>query len=164
MPTGVVTSRWPVIASAGTTARTCVADTNVGAVDSWPKLPLNETDVAPSRFAPLIVTTAPTGAADGLKPKILGAGARTTRLCPAPAPIAITPARPLGTAHCPSFSRPQPHATTVPSLFSARLLMSPAAIATTPERPFGTTHWPQLMILQPQATTVPSLFRARLCA
>ena len=59
-----------MIASAGTTARTCVADTNVGVVDSAPKTPANETDVAP------------TGAAAGLKPEILGAGARTARLCP----------------------------------------------------------------------------------
>ena len=71
-----------MIASAGTTARTCVADTNVGVVDSAPKTPANETDVAPSRFTPLIVTTVPTGAAAGLKPEILGAGARTARLCP----------------------------------------------------------------------------------
>src|SRR5438067_27022 len=84
IPTGVATSRWPVLASAGTTARTCVGDTKVGAVATPP----NETDVAPSRFAPPIVTTVPTGAAAGLKPEILGAGARTARLCPNAAAIA----------------------------------------------------------------------------
>jgi len=44
------------------------------------------------------------------------------RLCQAPAAIAITPARPLGTLHCPaSWPAPQPQATTLPSPFKARL-------------------------------------------
>src|SRR5205085_3910030 len=125
MPTGVVTSRWPVLASAGTTARTCVGDTKVGAVTTPP----NETEVAPPRFDPLIVTTVPAAAEPGLKPETFGAGAWTARLCPYPAPIANTPERPLGTAHCPESPWPQPQATTVPSLLRARLWYCPAAIA-----------------------------------
>src|SRR5919197_2789880 len=72
------------------------------------------------------------------------------------AAIAVTPLSPLGTLHWPELSLPQPQATTVPSLFSARLWNVPAATAITPERPLGTVHCPPAAKPpQPQATTVP---------
>src|SRR5947208_2642781 len=85
-------------------------------------------------------------------------------LCESPAATATTPVSPLGTVHWPKSSKPQPQATTVPSLFTARLLPGPAAIAVTPERPLGTLHCPESAYcpMQPHATTVP-LAVARAC-
>jgi hypothetical protein len=42
------------------------------------------------------------------------------KLCLSPALMAVTPLSPAGMVHCPKLT-PQPQATTVPSLFSARL-------------------------------------------
>ena len=54
--------------------------------------------------------------------------------------MATAPVKPAGMLHCP-YAFP-PHATTVPSDFSARLWYSPAEIATTPVKFVGTLHWP----------------------
>ena len=79
-----------------------------------------------------------------------------------PAEIADTPERPFGTLHWPKSNvPPQPVATTVPSVFSARLCPKPAEIARTPESP-PTSHSPTSNPPHPHATTVPSPFSARL--
>src|SRR5581483_10622976 len=66
---------------------------------------------------------------------------------------------PAGTWFCPkstlvSEPPPAPHATTVPSLFTARLCQLPDAMATTLLKPVGTLVCPY--VFRPHATTVPS--------
>src|SRR2546423_2353016 len=62
-PAAVTTVSFPVEASAGTTTVIFVAVTVAGAVLT----PLNRTFAAPPKALPLIVTVAPTAAADGVK-------------------------------------------------------------------------------------------------
>src|SRR5204862_434779 len=88
-----------------------------------------------------------------------------------PAAIALTPlAAAAGTLHCPQSvekakpgreTKPQPQATTLPSLLRARACQVPAAIAVTPlAAAAGTVHCPaSLPPPQPQATTLPSSFK-----
>src|SRR6185436_20122653 len=78
-----------------------------------------------------------------------------------PAEIATTLVRPGGTFAVPfGSSRGFFHATTVPSLLSARLWKVPAAMATTLDKPAGGVR--MAAFRPPQPTTVPSLFKARL--
>jgi hypothetical protein len=71
VPPGVVTAIGPVPAPLGTVAVICVADDTLNA-DAG--VPANETEVAPLRPLPEIVTLVPTGPLDGLKEEIVGAG------------------------------------------------------------------------------------------
>jgi len=76
LPSGVVTPTFPVFASAGTVARTCVEDKTVGAAVTPP----NVTAVAPPKFAPETVTTVPTAPDVGVKLETVGtAGAVTVK-------------------------------------------------------------------------------------
>ena len=70
VPPGVVTANEPLVAPAGTVARTCDDDTTVNDA----ALPANVTAVAPDKFAPDNVTLVPTGPLDGDSPEIDGAG------------------------------------------------------------------------------------------
>ena len=69
VPAGVVTLIGPVTAPDGTDTLICVAELTVkfGAVT-----PPNRTAVAPNRFAPAMVTVAPTAPVVGVKPAIAG--------------------------------------------------------------------------------------------
>jgi len=71
VPPGVVTLIRPVVALAGTVARTDVAETTVKVAAS---VPLNFTEVAPVRFVPVIVTVVPTRPLPGENEEIVGAG------------------------------------------------------------------------------------------
>jgi hypothetical protein len=64
----VVTRSGPVVAPAGTVAWIDVSEDTV----KLALLPLNHTDVAPVKFAPLMVTLVPTGPLVGAKPLIVG--------------------------------------------------------------------------------------------
>jgi hypothetical protein len=75
VPPGFVTPTWPVRAPAGTAAFTCVADTNVGAVATPPKL----TALAEAMLVPFTVTTVPTAAEAGVKLDTVGAGTVTVK-------------------------------------------------------------------------------------
>ena len=70
VPPGVVTPSGPVVAPAGTVACIPVSEVTV----KLAALPLNVTDVAPVKFAPLIATPVPTGPLVGVKPVMVGAG------------------------------------------------------------------------------------------
>src|SRR5437660_6079760 len=63
VPPGVVTLSGPVVAPAGTVARIAVSEVTVKVALT----PLNDTDVAPVKFVPLIVTLVPTGPLVGVK-------------------------------------------------------------------------------------------------
>src|SRR5204862_3180191 len=65
----LVTERTPLAALLGTVAVTVESFTAVNDAAR----PLNFTCVVPVKFAPLIVTTVPTGPLDGVKPVIVGA-------------------------------------------------------------------------------------------
>ena len=73
--------------------------------------------------------------------------------------MAVTPARSGGTLHWRKLEMKQPHATTVPSLSSARLWRMPAATATASDRKSRAVHWPASTCgtapTQPQPTTTP---------
>jgi hypothetical protein len=64
VPLGVVTATGPVVAPAGTVARTCVAESTEN--DDAP-VPLNVTADASVRSVPVIVTLVPTGPLGGEK-------------------------------------------------------------------------------------------------
>src|SRR5437660_5902393 len=68
VPPGVVTLSGPVVAPAGTVARIAVSEVTVKVALT----PLNDTDVAPVKFVPLIVTLVPTGPLVGVKLAIVG--------------------------------------------------------------------------------------------
>src|SRR5437870_4542900 len=68
VPAAVVTLIGPLFAVAGTVARIEVAEVTAKVAPT----PLNVTDVAPVKFAPLIVTTVPTGPLAGEKLAIVG--------------------------------------------------------------------------------------------
>src|SRR5207302_1671092 len=68
VPPGVVTLSGPVVAPAGTVARIAVSEVTVNVALT----PLNDTDVAPVKFVPLIVTLVPTGPLVGVKLAIVG--------------------------------------------------------------------------------------------
>src|SRR5437660_7792082 len=68
VPPGVVTLTGPVVAPAGTVARIAVSEVTVKVALT----PLNDTDVAPLKFVPLIVTLVPTGPLVGVKLAIVG--------------------------------------------------------------------------------------------
>src|SRR2546425_209617 len=68
VPAAVVTLIGPLFAVAGTVARIDVAEVTAKVAPT----PLNVTDVAPVKFAPLIVTTVPTGPLAGEKLAIVG--------------------------------------------------------------------------------------------
>jgi hypothetical protein len=97
-----VTITLPVVAPAGTGATMLVALQLVGAAAT----PLNVTALVPCvepKFAPLIVTGAPTSPDVGFKPAMLGAGTGTVKLTPllaAPPTVTITlpVVAPAGTA------------------------------------------------------------------
>jgi hypothetical protein len=74
-PPGVVTPTFPVFASAGTVARTCVAERTVGVAATPPKV----TALAPRRFVPFTVTTVPTGPEPGVKVATVGTGPVTVK-------------------------------------------------------------------------------------
>src|SRR5205807_1025064 len=68
VPPGVVTLSGPVVAPAGTVARIAVSEVTVKVALT----PLNDTDVAPVKLVPLIVTLVPTGPLVGVKLAIVG--------------------------------------------------------------------------------------------
>src|SRR5437660_5102854 len=68
VPPGVVTLTGPVVAPAGTVARIAVSEVTVKVALT----PLNDTEVAPVKFVPLIVTLVPTGPLVGVKLAIVG--------------------------------------------------------------------------------------------
>jgi len=70
VPPGVVTLSGPVVAPAGTVAWIAVSEATV----KLALAPLNATDVAPVKFAPLIVTLLPTCPPAGVKLAIIGGG------------------------------------------------------------------------------------------
>jgi hypothetical protein len=75
VPAGVVTDTVPVLAAAGTVV---VIDWPFGAtVNGDAAEPLNDTAVAPWKFAPLIVTLVPGNPLDGLKPVTRGGKAKS---------------------------------------------------------------------------------------
>jgi hypothetical protein len=80
VPPGVVTPSGPIVAPAGTVVRIDVAEATVKAA----LIPLNVTAVAPMKFAPPIVTLAPTGPLVGAKPAIVGAGMKLAELVAVP--------------------------------------------------------------------------------
>jgi hypothetical protein len=71
VPPGVVTAIGPLVAPLGTVAMMRVSDETVNA-DAG--VPAKDTDVAPLRPVPEIVTLVPTGPLDGLKDEIVGTG------------------------------------------------------------------------------------------
>jgi hypothetical protein len=90
VPPGVVTVNGPVVAPAGTVAWITVADVTVNVA----AVPLNRTAVAPVKFAPVIVTLAPTSPLVGVKLVILGATVKLAALVAAP-PGAVTLSGPV---------------------------------------------------------------------
>src|SRR5207237_1104493 len=68
VPPGVVTLTGPVVAPAGTVARIAVSEVTVKVAPT----PLNDTDVAPVKLVPLMVTLVPTGPLPGEKLAIVG--------------------------------------------------------------------------------------------
>ena len=91
VPAAVVTAMRPVVAPAGTVAviLTCVLVVMVAAV------PLNVTDDAPARLAPLMVTLAPTAPVDGEKLVIRGATTKLAALVAVPPGVVVTPIAPV---------------------------------------------------------------------
>jgi hypothetical protein len=85
VPPGFVTPICPVRPPAGTAAFTCVADTEVGAAATPPKL----TAVAEAMFVPFTVTTVPTAPEAGVKLDTVGAGTVTVK---SDALVAVPPA------------------------------------------------------------------------
>jgi hypothetical protein len=75
VPSEVVTLTGPDVAEAGTVAEIAVSDVTVNAA----AVPLKVTDVAPVKWAPLIVTTVPPVPLAGVKLVIAG-GKRTAKL------------------------------------------------------------------------------------
>src|SRR5207237_5289330 len=65
---GELTLSGPVVVPAGTVARIVVSEVTVKVALT----PLNDTDVAPVKFVPLIVTLVPTGPLVGVKVAIVG--------------------------------------------------------------------------------------------
>ena len=91
VPAAVVTAMRPVVAPAGTVAviLTCVLVVMAAAV------PLNVTDDAPARLAPLMVTLAPTAPVDGVKLVIRGATMKLVALVAVPPGAVVTPIGPV---------------------------------------------------------------------
>jgi hypothetical protein len=81
VPPGVVTAIVPVVAPPGTVAVIRVVELTVNVVAL---VPLNLTDVAPPRFAPLITTLVPTGPLAGVKFVIVGATVKLLALVAVP--------------------------------------------------------------------------------
>src|SRR5262249_25535899 len=77
VPPGVVILTLPVVAAAGTVAVIWVGESTVKPA----AVPLNVTDVAPVKFAPVTVTTVATGPLVGVKLERVGA-AMTVKLLP----------------------------------------------------------------------------------
>ncbi len=92
VPAVVVTAMGPVVAPAGTMAviLTCVLMVMVVAV-----VPLNLTDEAPARLAPLMVTLAPIAPVDGVKLVIRGATTKLVALVAVPPGVVVTPIVPV---------------------------------------------------------------------
>ena len=84
-PAPVTTVSFPVEASAGSTTVILVAVTVAGIATT----PLKSTLVAPPKALPLIVTVAPTGAADGVKPVTRGSTDNAAALVAVP-PAVVT--------------------------------------------------------------------------
>jgi hypothetical protein len=82
VPAEVVTVIFPVVAPAGTVAVTLVEELKVKVAEA----PLNVTDVAPVKLAPVIATVFPTGPLAGVKPVIRGATVKLVEL------VAVLPA------------------------------------------------------------------------
>src|SRR4051812_20196932 len=91
VPAAVVTATSPDVAPVGAVAWMVVGDDTVKAVAVTP---LNFTDVVPVKFAPLIVTTVPTGPAAGAKLVIRGATTKLAALVAVP-PGVVTLSGPL---------------------------------------------------------------------
>jgi len=81
VPADVATAMRPLLAPAGTAVVIFTAETTVKLASA----PLNATDVAPVKLAPLIATLVPVVAADGVKLVILGATVNAVVLEPVPA-------------------------------------------------------------------------------
>jgi hypothetical protein len=74
IPPGVVTPMGPVVAPVGAVAVIWVSELTV----NFAAVPLNLTAVVPMNPDPVIVTTVPTGPADGVSPEIAGTGDAVT--------------------------------------------------------------------------------------
>jgi hypothetical protein len=83
MPASAVTLSGPVVAPAGTVAWIAASEVTV----KLAALPLNVTAVAPVKFAPLIITLAPTRPYVGVKLVIVGAAMKLAELAAVPAGV-----------------------------------------------------------------------------
>jgi hypothetical protein len=90
VPAGVFTLMTPVVLPAGTTAEICTLESTVKAAPT----PLNVTEDAPPKFAPLIVTRAPAGALVGENDAIEGNGLKFEGVLAVPLGV-ITMIRPV---------------------------------------------------------------------
>jgi len=80
VPASVVTLSGPIVAPVGTVAWIAVSEITV----KLAALPLNVTAVAPAKFAPLIITLAPTRPYVGVKLVIVGAAMKLAELAAVP--------------------------------------------------------------------------------
>jgi len=83
VPAGVCTVIEPVVAPDGTTAEICTLESTVNV----PLVPLNFTDVAPVKLAPLIVTVIPAGPLVGENDVIVGNGLKLEPVLAEPAGV-----------------------------------------------------------------------------
>jgi hypothetical protein len=90
VPAGVVMVILPFVAPEGTVAVIWVAELTVNEAE----MPLNATDVAPVKLAPVIVTTLPTGPLAGEKLVIRGPTVKLLELVAVPAGV-VTPIGPV---------------------------------------------------------------------
>src|SRR5262245_20356452 len=90
-PPGVVTRMGPVDAPTGIVAVIWLAELTVNVAPT----PLNDTSVAPVKFAPAMATLAPTGPEPGVKPVMAGALAVPAQ-CNTTSPAAAADAVPPG--------------------------------------------------------------------
>ncbi len=91
VPAAVVTAMRPVVAPAGTVAVILIGVLVVMVA----AVPLNVTDDAPARLAPLMVTLAPIAPVDGVKLVIRGATTKLAALVAVPPGAVVTPIAPV---------------------------------------------------------------------